>query len=98
MSARSRNFLAANEISDVVYGSVDGNCVTYRLADGKMFYLNAEEARQAPNPRWAFMEREMNAKALAEHVQEEAIMLSRIQAEYASVEDELLARMKAERG
>lgn len=56
MNARARNFLAANEISPVVYGSVDEGRVTYRLADGKMFYLNEVEARLAPNPRWAFLE------------------------------------------
>jgi len=81
MNARARNFLAANETSPVVYGSVDDGCVTYRLADGKMFYLNVIEARQAPNPRWAFVEREMNAAALAEHERGETETLGRVIAE-----------------
>lgn len=53
MTARARNFSIANEASPVVYGSVDDHRVTYRLADGKIFRLNADEARQVP-PRWAF--------------------------------------------
>lgn len=85
MSNRARNFIAANEISPVVYGSVDDRRVTYRLANGKMFHLNTEEARQAPNPRWAFVERENNAKALAEHEREEAALLKRLEAEMLGV-------------
>ena len=81
MNARTRNFLAANELSPVVYGSVDKGRVTYRLANGKMFRLNAEEARQAPNPRWAFAEREMNARALAASKREDAILYKRARAE-----------------
>jgi hypothetical protein len=81
VNARARNFLAANEASPVVYGSVDDGCVTYRLADGKMFHLNVIEARAAPNPRWAFVEREMNSPALAEYERGEAEMLGRVLAE-----------------
>lgn len=81
MNARARNFLAANEVSPVVYGSVDGGRVTYRLADGKMFRLNTEEARQVPNPRWAFVEREMNARALAAAEREEDRLYHRMRAE-----------------
>lgn len=77
MNARARNFLAANELSPVVYGSVAENGVVYRLADGKMFNLSIVEARQAPNPRWAFVEREMNAAALAEHERDNADILER---------------------
>jgi hypothetical protein len=55
MNARARNFIAANELSPVVYGSVAENGVVYRLANGKMFNLSLIEARQAPNPRWAFV-------------------------------------------
>ena len=74
MNARARNFLRCNEESPVVYGSVDDNCVTYRLANGKMFHLNAEEARQAANPLWAFT-------ILAEHRREEAALLNKVMAE-----------------
>lgn len=75
MNARSRNFILANEVSPVVYGSVDGNCVTYRLQDGKMFHLNAEEARAAPNPRWAFH------PVLIRHRCEEVELLAKVEAE-----------------
>jgi hypothetical protein len=81
MNARAINFIRANEDSPVVYGSVDGHCVTYRLANGKMFRLNTEDARQAPNPRWAFLEREMNAGSIAKHEAEEAKLLDRIREE-----------------
>lgn len=55
MSRRSLNFIAANEVSPIVYQSVDARkCVTIRLADGKVFRLNAEDARQVPSPRWAY--------------------------------------------
>lgn len=78
MNARARNFLAANEVSPVVYGSVDGNCVDYRLANGKMFRLTVVEARQAPNPRWAYLENEMNSQAIAQHAIEESATLDRV--------------------
>lgn len=81
MNARARNFLAANEVSPVVYGSVDGGKVTYRLANGQMFHLNETEARQAPHPRWAFAEREMNETALDAAKREEAALLESILAE-----------------
>ena len=81
MNARARNFIAANEVSPVVYGSVDDGRVTYRLADGKMFRLNVDEARQVPNPRWAFLEREMNAKALAAAEREETNLYRKLKAE-----------------
>lgn len=81
MNARSRNFILANEVSPVVYGSVDGNCITYRLQDGKMFHLNAEEARAAPNPRWAFVEAEMNAVAIKHQRRENGDMLRKVEAE-----------------
>lgn len=74
MNARARNFIAANELSPVVYGSVDGNCVTYRLADGKIFRLTTAEAQWAPNPRWAF-------RALFQHRNEEAALLAKVEAE-----------------
>ncbi len=74
MNARARNFITANEDSPVVYGSVDDNCVTYRLANGKMFHLNAEEARQADNPRWAF-------RILAAHERENAALLAKVELE-----------------
>lgn len=81
MNARARSFLAANENSLVVYGSVDGNFVTYRLENGKVFRLNAIEARQVPHPRWAFSEREMNAEALQAHEREEAALYEKMRAE-----------------
>lgn len=81
MPRRARNFLVANEDSPVVYGSVDGCGVTYRLANGKMFRLNMEEARRAPNPKWAFVEKSINAPALAKHEDEEARLLERVEAE-----------------
>lgn len=81
MNARSHSFAIANELSPVVYGSVDGSCVTYRLEDGKVFRLNAIEARQVPNPRWAFIEREMNCDALAAVNREEETLYKRMRAE-----------------
>lgn len=54
MNARARNFIAANEASPIVYGSVDDGRVTYRLENGKVFCLNADEARQVPHRKWAF--------------------------------------------
>lgn len=54
MTARARNFLLANEVSPVVYGSVDAGRVTFRLANGKVFRLNREDARKLPHPRWEF--------------------------------------------
>ncbi|HSE73955.1 MAG TPA: hypothetical protein VLB05_05535 [Dongiaceae bacterium] len=88
MNARARNFLVANQASPVVYGSVADGCVTYRLADGKMFRLNASEARQAPNPRWAFHARvgRRLPKALRRHGEEEAALLARLTAESLSPE------------
>jgi hypothetical protein len=53
MTRRAQNFALANEDSPVVYASVDGPRVTYRLANGKLFRLNATEARQV-NPLWAW--------------------------------------------
>jgi hypothetical protein len=81
MNARARSFIAANEVSPVVYCSVDGGRVTYRLENGKLFHLNTTEARQAPNPRWAFLEREMNATALAAVDREERDLYRRMRAE-----------------
>lgn len=78
MSARARNFLAANDRSPVVYGSVDDAGVTYRLADGKVFRLNTREARQAPHPRWAFAEAEMNSRALKAASREERELLANL--------------------
>ncbi len=74
MSNRARNFRSANSDSPVVYGSVDGECVTYRLANGKMFYLNAEDARQVGNPLWAFT-------VLAIHERENADLLAKVEQE-----------------
>jgi hypothetical protein len=54
MTRRAQSFMLANEASPVVYGSVDDNRVTYRLANGKTFRLNAAEAREAA-PQWAFV-------------------------------------------
>lgn len=78
MSARARNFLAANECSPVVYGSVDDAGVTYRLANGKVFHLNVREARQAPHPRWAFAEAEMNHRALDAAKKEDRALLGKL--------------------
>ncbi len=74
MNTRARNFVRCNEESPVVYGSVDEGRVTYRLANGKMFYLNAEEARQADNPRWAF-------RIMAAHERENAELLAKVERE-----------------
>lgn len=81
MNARARNFLAANELSPVVYGSVEEGKVTYRLENGQTFRLSVVEAREAPHPRWAHLEREMGAAALAEHLLNEAQTLVRVLAE-----------------
>lgn len=81
MNARARNFLAANELSPVVYGSVDGNCVTYRLQNGKRFNLTVIEAKQVPRPRWAFLEAEMHPCALKKHHQDERDTLAKVLAE-----------------
>lgn len=87
MSARARNFAVANEGSPIVYGSVDGNRVTYRLADGKMFNLNAAEARQIRKPRWAYLEDDWNSPALKAHEREERETLRRVQAEALNGEE-----------
>lgn len=75
MNARARNFIAANELSPVVYGSVDGNCVTYRLDNGKMFRLTLLEAQEIRDPWWAH-------RTLAQHRNEELALLTKVQAEY----------------
>jgi hypothetical protein len=74
MNARARNFLAANEVSPVVYGSVDSGCVTYRLADGKTFRMTPAEASHLPRPWWAHY-------TLQQHRNEELILLAKVQAE-----------------
>lgn len=74
MNRRALNFLAANEASPVVYGSVDEAGVTYRLANSKMFRLTTAEAREASRPWWAH-------STLAQHRNEELILLSKLQAE-----------------
>lgn len=74
MNARTRNFIIANEVSPVVYGSVDGNCVTYRLENGQTFRLSANDAREASQPKWAF-------SILARHRQEEKQLLAKLEAE-----------------
>lgn len=81
MNARARNFIAANEVSPVVYCSVDGGCVTYRLANGQLFHLNTYEAQQAPNPRWIYLERELHAKARKAVDRENKETLARLNAE-----------------
>jgi hypothetical protein len=81
MNARARNFLAANEVSPVVYGSVDDGTVTYRLANGKMFHLSEGEARLAPHPRWSFAQKEMDGDVLKEERLRELTILERIEAE-----------------
>lgn len=86
MNARARNFLAASEVSPVVYCSADDGKVTYRLADGKMFHLNSAEARQAPNPRWVFAEREANSDAIRHHKTEEHKLLAKLETEASSLE------------
>lgn len=75
MNARARNFIAANEISPVVYGSVDEGCVTYRLQDGKTFRMTPAEAGELPHPWWAH-------KTLKQHRNEELTLLATVQAEY----------------
>jgi hypothetical protein len=74
MNARARNFAAANEVSPVVYGSVDDNCVTYRLANGKIFRLTVKEAQEAPDPQWIH-------RCLAMHRDEERELLAKVEAE-----------------
>lgn len=74
MNARARSFVAANEDSPVVYGSVDGNCVTYRLANGKIFRLTLLEARQTPEPKWAH-------RVLVQHRNEEQALLAKLEIE-----------------
>lgn len=75
MSRRCLNFIRANELSPIVYQSVDQSCVTIRLADGKVFNLSSSEIRQIPHPRWKYAEREMNATALAAAIRENAELL-----------------------
>lgn len=53
MTRRARNFLTANADSPVVYGSVDGNAVVYRLENGKLFHLTRADCEHAQYPRWA---------------------------------------------
>lgn len=74
MNVRARNFLAANETSPVVYGSVDGNCVTYRLANGQTFRMTPAEAGQMPRPWWAHY-------TLQQHRKEELALLAKVEAE-----------------
>jgi hypothetical protein len=74
MNARARNFLAANEVSPVVYGSVDDQCVTYRLANGKTFRMTPAEASQLPHPWWAHY-------TLQQHRNEELALLAKVEAE-----------------
>lgn len=81
MNARAKNFSVANEGSPIVYGSVDAGKVTYRLADGKVFRLSSEDARQVPHPRWAYLEREWNRPALEEYERQEADTLAKVLAE-----------------
>lgn len=81
ITRRARNFITANEVSPVVYGSMDGSCVTYRLANGQMFRLHAIDARQAPNPRWAYLEKEMLGDVPAKLERENAELLKRMERE-----------------
>lgn len=74
MNARARNFLAANELSPVVYGSVDDNCVTYRLDNGQVFRMTPAEASQLPHPWWAHY-------TLQQHRNEELALLVKLEAE-----------------
>lgn len=76
MNARARNFLAANEVSPVVYGSVDECGVTYRLANGQVFRLGPVEAQEIVNPWWAH-------RALKQHRNEELALLAKVEAEAA---------------
>lgn len=82
MSARARSFLNANELSPVVYGSVDGNCVTYRLASGKVFRLSTAEAATIPEPRWSFNRKQK----LAQHRNEELELLAKLEREAKQTE------------
>lgn len=74
MNVRARNFLAANETSPVVYGSVDECGVTYRLANGQVFRLGPIEAQEITNPWWAY-------RALSGHRNEELALLAKVEAE-----------------
>jgi hypothetical protein len=78
MSARARNFILANELSPVVYHSIDEAEAAFRLANGKMFRMTVEEARQIPKPRWAYLEREAHPTALKEYSQAEAETLKSV--------------------
>lgn len=76
MNARAKNFIAANELSPVVYFSQDGNLVTFRLASGKVFNMTALEAQDVPAPRLAY-------RVLAKHRKEELALLAKVEAEAA---------------
>lgn len=74
MNARARNFIAANELSPVVYFSQDDNLVTFRLASGKVFNMTALEALEVPAPRLAY-------RVIAQHRNEELALLAKVEAE-----------------
>lgn len=74
MNARARNFLAANEVSPVVYGSADETCVTFRLDNGKTFRMTPAEARELPHPWWKH-------HTLQQHRKEELALLAKVEAE-----------------
>lgn len=80
MNSRAKNFALANENSPAVYCSVDAGKVTYRLADGKVFRLSAQDARQV-TPRWVYLERDWHKPALDAFDREQAKTLRRVEAE-----------------
>lgn len=55
MSLLASRFLETNRRSPVVYCSIDGHHVTYRLLNGSVFTFKRHEARQLGQPRWAHL-------------------------------------------
>lgn len=58
LSGTARNFLFHNAGSPVVYGSVEGQGCTYRLANGRTFRLSSADCQHVGHPRWAHIQEE----------------------------------------
>lgn len=56
MTHKAHLFIEANRRSPVVYASVDGDGVTYRLRDGNKFQFDARQARAIGVPRFAHLD------------------------------------------
>lgn len=79
-SLKASRFAEANRRSPVVYGSVDENFCTYRLADGSTWTFPRREARSIGHPRWAHLV-EKGRRVLLQHRNEERELLKRVERE-----------------